>query len=1373
MDFLQIMKPPAAMDFSATNVADTWTKWRSRFENYFIAAELKNKPKAVQVAILLQLAGPDALDIFNTFQFGDGESKENYETVLEKFDGYSKPRKNTVYERYRFWKRDQGDESIDQWVLELRSRAKTCEFGDQKEFMIRDKIVFGINDERVKERLLREADLDLRKALDICRAAESSKQQLASMSDNTSQSQINAVGTKKGGHAYGGARGKDTGQRDSGKHENGQRRQHKKCGYCGNKHRPKKCPAYGKTCAKCQGKNHFAVVCRGGARNGNGYGNGHIHVLEQNDDGSFDIQNGDDLLIEAIYIGKVAATESKWQEKLTVNGNHCVNFKLDTGAHANILPLKTFKTVCSVDKKLKATSTVLTAFGGEKIKPQGSINLQVSTSQDNYDLNFYITDRSEIPLLGYEACEKLGLIKRVSVDIVSTPEKPLTKETLLQEYHDNFTGCGKYAKEYHIELKPEVAPVIQTPRRIPYAKHDKLKQTLDRLQAQGIVADVNKPTDWVSNLVIVEKKDKSFRLCLDPKPLNTAIKREYYTIPTPADVYSQLSGKKLYTIFDMRDAYWHVPLSEESSYYTTFHTPWGRKRFMRMPFGISSASEVLQERNSQAFGDIQGVHFVADDTIIAAEDEITHDKIIRQVMQRARERNVKFNKDKVQFKVKTVLYMGNVLTPEGMRADEKKIEAIVNMPTPEDKQALMRLLGMVKYLAQYIPNESVITAPLRELLKQHVPWHWEHEHEKALDQVKQMLTSTPVLQYYDVKKQVTVQTDASQSGLGCCIMQDGRPVAYASRSMTDCEKNYAQIEKEMLAICYACHKYHQFLYGKTVEVHTDHRPLEMIFRKPLARAPPRLQRMLLKLQRYNLVVRYVPARCIPLADTLSRAYLPVTKDDYDAQLEQDVEIMVHTLIDSLPVTTAKRQELRKATEDDVTLQAVRQRIKNGWPVSIKKLAPNERVYWNVRDELHEADGLVLMGDRIVIPEKLRKLMLEIVHESHLGADKCKARARTAIYWPGVNKDIEQVVANCSICLKHRKAQCKEPMLPHPVPDRPWQRLAADIMTMQGVDYLVVVDYFSKYPEVTPIPDKTSMSVVSRFKEIFARHGIPEQLISDNMPFASRHFKEFAKEWGFTLTTSSPTYPQSNGMSERCVQTIKQLFRKAGEAGKDPYIALLEYRNSPISGLQHSPAQLLMSRMLRSKLPTASRLLKPHVVNTKGKLQIRQQLQKAYYDKSAHPLPSLKQGDAIRIRRGQTWETGIVIGKATTPRSYIVSSQGTTYRRNRKHLVRTGERTPSVLPWPDYTSDPLPAQPTQPPAPLPAQPTQPPAQPQTCTQATSTARQPAMPAPDATTTPLTEAVPTEDASATPHKVTARGRIIKPPKRLDDYVTQTKC
>ena len=392
--------------------------------------------------------------------------------------------------------------------------------------------------------------------------------------------------------------------------------------------------------------------------------------------------------------------------------------------------------------------------------------------------------------------------------------------------------------------------------------------------------------------------------------------------------------------------------------------------------------------------------------------------------------------------------------------------------------------------------------------------------------------------------------------------------------------------------------------------------------------------------------------------------------------------MVHSVTKNFPASKGRLEQIRSATADDVTLQRLFQVVMNGWPESRTAVPEDVRPYWNMRDEMSADDGLVFAGERIVIPESMRSDMLEVLHEPHMGMEKTKSRARSAIFWPGMSKAIEDTVSRCKTCLQFARSNQKEPMIAHKIPDGPFRKVAMDIMSFKGRDYLVVVDYYSKYPELALLENKTSECVISHVKSISARHGIPEEIVADNQPFGSYSFRQFAENWGITVTTSSPTYAQSNGQAERVVQTLKSLLKKADEEGRDPYIAMLEYRNTPISGLRYAPAQLAMSRLLRSKLPTTKAVLEPRVVNAKQDLTDRQTRFKQDYDHGATSLKPLKPGDVVRVQRKWGWDPAIVQRTHESPRSYVIQHEGGELRRNRRHLRRTREQPPLILPQMD-------------------------------------------------------------------------------------------
>ena len=368
-----------------------------------------------------------------------------------------------------------------------------------------------------------------------------------------------------------------------------------------------------------------------------------------------------------------------------------------------------------------------------------------------------------------------------------------------------------------------------------------------------------------------------------------------------------------------------------------------------------------------------------------------------------------------------------------------------------------------------------------------------------------MVTRTPVLRYYNLKEEVTLQCNASQSGLGAVLMQNGQPVAYASRALIPAETRYAQIEKELLAIVFACDRFDAYVFGRDlVNVETDHKPLEPIFTKPQAATPQRLQRMLLRLRKYNLQVRYKKGKEMLLDDTLSRAYLPEVNA---TEFLRELEGIDHRVW--LPVTNDRWQQLKNAATDDPVQQKLRDIIRGGWPENRAQTPESVRPYYDVRDELTIQDELVFKGQQIVVPAVLRKELMEKTHTTHIGIEGCIRRVRETLYWPCMTTKIKEYISRCDVCLAHRNSQ--EPMLQHEFTVRLWAKVAADLCELDNRMLLVVSDYYSSYIEVARLNNLTTRAVVKEVKEIFARFGVPVTLVTDNGPqFSSAEFAVFAK-----------------------------------------------------------------------------------------------------------------------------------------------------------------------------------------------------------------------------------------------------------------------
>ena len=1055
------MKPPEPLSVHG-NVSENWRRWRQRFELYLTASGLDRKDKKVQRCTLLHIIGEDALEIFNTFQFAADEPDE-LSSLLQKFASHFEPQTNVTYERHVFNTRVQmAGETIDQFVTDLKTKAKSCAFESLNDSLIKDRIVVGIQDDGTRARLLRERDLTLEKAVDICRAAETSKMHVNKLTAAVADKSIQQVTQTN---------------------QNRWKQAQRKCTRCNYVHNNRPCPAVGKTCSKCGKPNHFAAVCKSMSRQ---------QVHEVHDEEHSSVQEDEDFHLDIVEAHQCKS--NAWFVTLFLEGCK-VQLKIDTGAQCNVLPK-------SISDKLKVrihrSTTKLITYSGEKLKPAGRCTVLGQYNGKFHCLEFQIMPTNVTPVLGLESCVQMGLVKRLDALECNVDSD------VLQQY-DVFDGLGCLEGEHHIHVKPDAQPIVHPPRRVPVALRDKVKTELERMERLGVIVKQEEPTPWVNSMVVVAKKNSDkVRICLDPKHLNDAIQRAHYPMKTVEEVVAKMPGAQFFSTLDANCGYWQLKLDEQSSMLCTFNTPYGRYRYTRMPFGVNAAPEIFQRTMNQILEGLDGVEVIMDDILVWGVTEEEHDQRLELVLQRVEQKNLKLNTSICRFKVNNVTYIGHVLSAEGVRPDPRKVEAVRGMKIPTNKTELQRFLGTVNYLGKFIPNLATETAPLRILLAKDIVWHWQPEQNRAFDRLKLLVTQAPVLQYFDVNKPVVVSADASKDGVGAVLLQEDMPVAYASRALTQTQCRYAQIEKELYAVTFACDKFHQYLFGREFQVETDHKPLESIVTKPLAETPSRLQRMLLKLQKYQMTVHYKPGKDLVIADTLSRSYLPHVGND--SNLDNELPICMVTC---LPMSPTRISELQSATKNDEVLQKLGDAIHSGWPEN-RSLVPQELVpFWDYRDVLVSEDGLIFKGNRVVIPARLRSFMLSKIHESHQGIEKSKRLARDIMFWPGMSQQIADVVSRCPTCSTFKRKNQKEPMIGHEIPIRPWQKIGTDLFEIGNDNFIVLVDYFSNFIEVKKLSTTKSAAIITYCKEQFARYGIPDEIVSDNGPqYTSFEFCQF-------------------------------------------------------------------------------------------------------------------------------------------------------------------------------------------------------------------------------------------------------------------------
>lgn len=1259
------------------NLAANWKRFRRAWESYEVASRVKDQLAEVRAATLNACLGEDAQEVLDGLPFEEEAHRQDTDRILTAMQTYCLGETNETYERYIFFTRNQKQgEKIESYVATLRTLAKTCAFNDLEDSLIKDRIVTGISETATRKRLLTTDNLSLKKCVDICRSMETTEKQLQTMT-GVKETDVHRVSAKtKPTNTYRDKKKSSNGNTHP-SHSKTASHSSKQCLFCGGQHVFKKemCPAWGKVCSKCKGKNHFASKCKASSRR--------VHAVQAGWEPGSNDDPPEYEEIDCVTIHQqVNSLNGKALHAEMMVAGSPVKFQLDTGASVNIVSIKHIGTAV-----VTPTSKTLLMWNKVQMKPLGEAKLLVHNPKtgNSYRVGFVVVKEDlYMNLLGAQAVQKMKLInvnnqnfKQVAAVNSSTPD-------VLEKYPDVFEDTiGQLPGIAHFKVDKSIAPTISPLHNVPISLRPELKAKLEQMCEQEIIEQVDQPTEWVSNIVITKKKNGQLRICLDPRPLNEALQRERYQLPVLNDVLPELAKAKVFSTLDLTAGYWHVTLDEESSLLTTFATPFGRYKWKRLPFGTNVSSELFQKRLQQAIGDLEGVLSIADDILVygAGDDEEAairdHDMKLEKLLERCRQIGIRLNKEKMKLRQKQVAFVGHLLTNEGLKTDPEKVVAINNMPEPTDVLGVQRLCGMVNYLAAYLPKLADVLEPIRKLTHKDVDWNWSEEQAHAFQAIKEMVTNTPVLKYYDQDKPLTVQCDASQKGLGAALLQDGQPVAYASRALTPTEQRYAQIEKEMLAMVFALEKFNIYTYGRPVVVHTDHKPLETILRKPLIKAPKRLQAMMLRLQKYDISAMYLQGKHMYLADTLSRSFLPEKQGQEDGE---DIEYIHMTQF--LPISERRMTSIKEATEKDDTLQLLKRTIMDGWPEDKQLLSPLLGAYYPLRDELTVADGVILRGNRVVIPFGLRKTLKESIHSSHLGINGCQRRARECLYWPNMSTDIKDIVSQCSICRELETAQQRETLRSHDIPDRPWAKVGTDLFSLEGKDYLITVDYFSNFFEIDRLHDTTSTAVIRKLKGHFARYGIPETIVSDNGPqFSSAEFLHFSRMWDFEHCPSSPGNPRGNGKAESAVKTAKALMKKAQKSGNDTYVALLDHRNTPSQGHETSPAQSSLGRRTRSFLPMTQNLLKPTfggMDTARKNINRQQQRQQLYYNRGTKDLKPLEEGDVVRmqpfVKGKHEWRKGIV-NKRLDQRSYEVTDNNTTFRRNRAHLKKTNEEPP--------------------------------------------------------------------------------------------------
>lgn len=875
-------------------------------------------------------------------------------------------------------------------------------------------------------------------------------------------------------------------------------------------------------------------------------------------------------------------------------------------------------------------------------------------------------------------------------------------------------------EEFYISLAANAKPFcVNTPRTIPFAYRDKLKAELDLLESQNVIAPVTEATTWCAPIVVTPKKNSDkIRMCVDLSHLNRYVIRERYQSPTPAQAVADIAASeaKIFTVLDALKGYHQCPLDQGSQILTTFITPFGRYKYLRAPYGISSISEHFNRRMTEAFHGLTGFRRIVDDFVIYDSNITDHTNHVQQFLQRCVDYNIALNIDKCQLFKTQVTFAGFQLSADGYKIDPSITEAITKYPTPTSRTDLRSFIGLANQLSTSTNTLATLLTPLRPLLSVKNEFLWSAQHQEAFSSIKTSLTATPLLSFFNITKITRLSTDASRQGLGFILQQktgdEWTLIQAGSRFLSDAETRYAVIELEMLAVCWAIMKCRVFLAGlQHFEVATDHNPLIPILntRRLDEVENPRLQRLKSRLMAYHFTAHWTKGSTHNAPDALSRNPVsdPQSEDtlaEYDHQNNPAMSTTeIRAITTSESPTSARLEELRQQAAQDHEYQQLLSVILNGFPQHKQQLPDNCRRFWSVREHLSVDDGLIVYGCRLLIPTTLRPKILSDLHKSHQGLVRTKQRARLTVYWPGIDNDIDNTILSCQLCQDHLPSNPKEPLIQKPKPERPFQEIAVDYCSYGGQQFLIIVDCFTDWPEIIPMCKNTQTHrLITALQQTFCRTAVPDILWSDGGPqFTSNMFNNFAVQWGFKHQTSSLRYPQSNGKIEATVKSMKKLLAASWHnqhLNEEKLCgALLQYRNTPSRKDGLSPAQKLFGHPIQDTLPAHRRSFAPEWQKSieEAEQQATETMKdaKASYDAHTHSLPDIHIGSNVALQNQQTklWDIyGRVVTIGPHRRYHVKTKGGRILVRNRRFLRhRVPASLQSRTPSPQATNTPPP------------------------------------------------------------------------------------
>lgn len=1182
---------------------ESWNVWKERLDIHFF--EINCSDENTKKSILLKSIGVVPYRVLHSLCSPESPVSVSYKKLCEILDTQYTPPTIVFSERKKFHLCSKAEnESVAEWYARVKTLALNCKFGVSLDAFVLNQFVMGLPN-FIFERLCEEDEtLTVQSALRKAMILETKHMAKA---EEKSQCTVNLVNGQKyaKNHYGGGGRGSTgSGNRDGGSSSskrNNNSRDSKSgggkkyaCSHCGwRNHSSQSCKYKESRCHSCGKIGHLASVCYSRKKSVN-------YVSNEINDVESDVHEYNNVFDYSIFSVAEKENGDVYSLDVVVDG---VELKAvcDTGAPCTLLPIS-FLEENGIKRKLRSCKVPYVDYNGVKLKLAGEYDASVTYKGNTKSVVVVVVVTKNPPLLGR------SFLRAFNFELLQVNNIQVSDMTIVNQLKNEFNGVfdGKLGKfsgcTISLQVVSDAVPIFCKPRPLPLAWKERVEKHLRQLIASDVLEPIDN-SDWGTPLVPILKPNGDLRICGDYKvTLNKFLVDFKYPLPRIDEIFASLEGGEVFTKLDLSNAYNQLVLDDDSQLLCAWTTHIGTLKVKRLPFGVKTAAAIFQKTIENLLRDIPCVVVYQDDITVTGKNLSEHISTLRRVLEKLQSSGLKLNVKKSKFFQNEISYLGFNINRNGLTKNDERISSIMSAPIPRNISEVRAFVGMANYYSKFINDFADIMSPLYNLLSKDVSFVWSDKCQKAYDRIKREVTSDQVLVHFNPKLPLILTTDASNNAVAGVLSHKfsdvSKPISFVSRALTKSEKNYSTLEKEALAIVFCVTKLKQYLIGNRFILKTDHRPLLTIFGSnkglPIM-ASARMQRWALILSGFNYTIEYVKG-CKNEADSISR--LPHI--NFESNHSESSYI---NFIESQRDFPVDFKDICRETRRDPILSKVAASILDGTLVNLK-----DPIFSTFREkyiELTVEYGCVLWGYRTVIPQKLKSKILEALHSSHLGIVKTKALARSYVWWPGIDKDIESLIKNCVPCQKLQPSPEKGILIPWEPCGSVWKRIHVDFAgPIKNFHFLVVIDSYSKFVEVFKTKDITSSFTIRKLRELFCRYGLVDTLVSDNgSQFTSSEFQTFLSLNGIKHSLTAPGHPSTNGQAENFVKTLKKSIYANLDGNRDANIDqilcrfLMDYRNMIHCSTGESPAKIFFGRELKTRFSN----LKPPTIKEKLKL----------------------------------------------------------------------------------------------------------------------------------------------------------------------------